>query len=479
MIKTKLIATLGPASANQDCLRDMFDVGLDVCRLNFSHGDHDTHRQTLELVRSLASERQQPICVIGDLCGPKIRLGTFAAGAVELERGKTVRFVRGTAPCTAELLTVSFPTFIDEVREGQRIYIDDGMVRLLVVERTADALVCTCTYGGQVNSHKGVNLPDTRLTTPALTAKDRDDLEWAIEHGLDYVALSFVRQPADLYELKQLVEPHTSGPRVIIKIEKTEALEHLDELIAHTDAVLVARGDLGVETDIWRVPLIQKDIVARCQRAGVPVIVATQMLQSMVHSPMPTRAEVSDVANAILERVDAVMLSAETAVGQHPGMAVDMMNRIAQATEAFLADQPPYVLPLDTSAQQSSSAAIAHAAVQAARDINARLVAVWTATGQTVKQVARHRLSMPVVGLTYSQRVYQQLNLLFGVEPVRVQPLDNPAAMAASLDSHLLERELAVPGDLVVVVTSTRPHTPGGTDTVIVHRVESGVLERG
>ncbi|MCK4343568.1 MAG: pyruvate kinase, partial [Phycisphaerae bacterium] len=338
-IKTKLIATLGPASDQRERLNEMLDAGLDVCRLNFSHGDFDSHRRTLELVRSLAAERDEPICVIGDLCGPKIRLGSFADGAAELKPGDAVRFVRGEGACQPERLTVSYPHFIDDVQPGQRVYIDDGLVRLLVTDRHDDELVCTCTTGGVVSNHKGVNLPDTQLSTPALTEKDRGDLAWALEQELDYVALSFVRQPEDLYELKRVIKKAGSEVPVIIKIEKPEALEHLDELIAHTDAVLVARGDLGVETDIWRVPLVQKDIVNRCRAAGVPVIVATQMLQSMVASPMPTRAEVSDVANAIFDRADAVMLSAETAVGQYPVLAVDMMNRIAAATGEYLTDR--------------------------------------------------------------------------------------------------------------------------------------------
>ena len=469
--KTKLIATLGPASATPERLGEMIDAGLDVCRLNFSHGDLDSHRNTLDLVRSVAAERNEPMCVIGDLCGPKIRLGTFPNKSLHLQIGQTVRFVRGDGPCTSEQLTINYAEFIDEVAVGNRVYIDDGLVRLLATDHRDDELICTCTTAGVISSHKGVNLPDTPLSVPALTDKDRRDLEWAVANGLDYVALSFVRRPDDVHELRQLIKQHGGGPKIIIKVEKTEALEYLDELIAATDAVLVARGDLGIETDIWRVPLIQKDIVARCRARGVPVIVATQMLQSMVSSPMPTRAEVSDVANAIFDRVDAVMLSAETAVGEYPGLAVDMMNRIASTTEEYLATQPRFDAPTREDDGDRATAAVAHAAVQAALDVGARLVAVWTATGTTVRKVARHRLPMPVVGLTYDERVYRQMNLLFGVYPIRVEPMDNPAEMAAALDAQLLERNLASAGDFVVVVTSRRPRAPGATDTTIVHRV--------
>jgi len=470
--KTKIIATLGPATATRERLRELLDAGLDACRLNFSHGTLAEHERSLETVRSLAAERDEPICVIGDLGGPKIRLGDFAGGPVDVAVGQTVKFVRGTEACTAERLTVSYPGFVDEVAVGHRVYVDDGLVRFLVVDRKSDELICTCTAAGRLAPRKGVNLPDTLLNTSALTDKDRVDLEWALAHDLDYVALSFVRLPEDLYELKRLIKRAGSELRVIIKIEKIEAIEHLDELIANTDAVLVARGDLGVETDLWRVPLIQKDVVARCQRAGVPVIVATQMLQSMINSPMPTRAEVSDVANAVFDRADAVMLSGETSVGQFPVQAVEIMNRIVTATEDFLAARPPTEFGAPAvAARYRPTAAVAHAAVQAALDLGARVVAVWTATGATARMVAKHRLPMPVVALTFNPRVYRQTNLLFGVLPVRVEPVQDPDKMPKILDRLLLERRLVLPGDLVVVVTSRRPHTPGATDTTLVHRV--------
>ncbi len=470
-VGTKIIATLGPATANPERLHALIDGGLDVCRLNFSHGTHDEHARTLKLVRDVAAERDEPLCVIGDLCGPKIRLGEFDAEPVEIERGQQITFVPGSGRCTAAQLTVSYETFVDDVAPGERILINDGLVRLVARARQGGTLVAECTAEGELKSRKGVNLPDSKLSTPALTEKDRRDLAWALEHDLDYVALSFVRQPQDLYDLKAAIKAAGRHTPVIIKIEKPEALEHLDELIEQTDAVLVARGDLGVETDVWRVPLEQKDVVARCRAAGVPVIVATQMLESMIHSPMPTRAEVSDVANAIFDRADAVMLSGETAVGRYPVQAVDMMNRIAEITGAYLATRAPCE-PSSVGAPLSATSAVAHAAVQAARDVGARLVAVWTARGETARRVAQHRLAMPVVGLTYDERVYRQMALLFGVIPIRVAPLDHPAEMAATLDEILIERKLAKAGDLIVVVTSTRPTTPGATDTTLVHRVQ-------
>lgn len=473
-IQTKLIATLGPASASEETLKEMFDVGLDVCRLNFSHGTHAEHEHTLRTARRIAEERQKPITVLGDLSGPKIRLNEVSGERVELRVGKEVRIERGTAPCTAERLTVNYDRFVDEVEPGQRIYIDDGLLRLLVIGREKDVLVCRCTAGGEISAHKGVNLPDTALTVPALTDKDRRDLEWALAHDLDFVALSFVRRPEDLDQLRSAVEGQGGDVGIIAKIEKTEAIEQLDAIIARSDAILIARGDLGVEMDIWRLPLVQKDITRRCRARGVPVIVATQMLQSMVSSPQPTRAEVSDVGNAILDRADAVMLSAETAVGRYPGLAVDMMNRIAGAAEMYLRTHEDPAASPQASTTQREVAAIAHAAVAAARDTQARLVAVWSATGATVRFVTSHRLGIPVVGVTFDERVARRMNLLYGVIPLVVPPLENPAEMADALDRLLLRHELASPGDLAVVVTSTQPRTPGSTDTALIHRVSEG-----
>lgn len=469
---TKIIATLGPASSERAVLERLLDAGVDICRLNFSHGDHVSHGRTLQIVRTLAAERGEPICVIGDLCGPKIRLGRFAAEPLTVRPGDILRLIGGDGVCEPGRLFVSYAQLSREVAPGERIFIDDGLVRLVAREQKGgDELVCEVVVGGELRSRKGVNLPDTTLSTPALTEKDRADVKWAVEHGLDYVALSFVRKPEDLYELKRLVKSLRGDLPVIIKIEKTESLEHLGELIEHTDAVLVARGDLGVETDVWRVPVIQHDIVSRCRRAGVPVIVATQMLQSMVDSPMPTRAEVSDVATAVFEQADAVMLSGETAVGRYPVEAVTMMNNVALAAGEYLAWRKPALPEATIAVPFQAAAAVAHAAVRAALDLAARLVAVWTVSGTTVRMVARHRLPMPVVGLTADEAVWRRMNLLYGVVPVRVPPIDNPAAVSDVLNRVLLERKLASPGDQIVIVTSTHPTVSGETNTVLVHRV--------
>jgi pyruvate kinase len=468
--RTKIVATLGPASRDPQRIRELLLAGVNVCRLNFSHGTHADHAATLRTVRDISKQLNLPVGVLGDLCGPKIRLNEVPPN-VTLSVGQPVRFVRGAGPCTADTLTINYPKFVDEVTVGNRIYIDDGLVRLLVVERDADSVSCVCTVGGVISSRKGVNLPDTRLSISALTAKDRADVEWAIEHGLDFLALSFAREPNDLKMLKDLLASHRAQIPVIIKIEKAEAIPHLDYFIAAADGIMVARGDLGVELDVWQVPLIQKAILRKCRAAGKPAIVATQMLQSMVSNPMPTRAEVSDVANAIFDATDAIMLSAESASGEFPIESVEMMDRIARATEAYLETAPPEPVDTHLDAGMPAASAIVRGAVSAAQMLNARLVAVWSTSGRTARMIAQHRLTMPVVGLTRDDAVCRRLALVHGVIPVRVDPMSNPTLLASQLDDVLLNRNLAQPGDLVVIVTSTRATVVGATDTTLVHRV--------
>ncbi|TWT45675.1 Pyruvate kinase [Phycisphaerae bacterium RAS1] len=471
LVRTKVVATVGPASASRERLAELIDGGVDVFRLNFSHGQLADHERVLDLVRSLSREGDVPLAVLGDLCGPKIRLCEVEAGGFEVATGSQVRVVRGQQPCRPGMLTTTYARLLDEVDIGHRVFIDDGLVRMIVVDKTADALLCNCTVGGRLSSRKGINLPDTQLSIPAFTEKDQADLAWAIDHGLDYVALSFVRRPADLDELRRRLDERGSRIGVIVKIEKFEALEHMAELVEETDGVMVARGDLGVEMDVWQVPLIQKSITARCRDAGKPVIVATQMLQSMVANPMPTRAEVNDVANAIIDGADAVMLSAETASGLFPAAAVDMMRRISLSTEAYVAHFPPRDVPDDGVGASEITSAIARGAVQTAIHLNARVLAVWTATGLTARMLARHRVPVPIVALTDDEGVRRRLNLVYGVIPICVEPLSDPRRMASVLNAELLRRRLAAAGDLVVVVTSTRPSTPGATDTIHVHRV--------
>ncbi len=471
--RTKIVATLGPATDDDRVLHALLGAGVSVCRLNFSHGTLEQHKRNLDRVRAWSEKKQIPVAVLGDLCGPKIRLTDVEPEPFRIEPGTVVRLRPGDRPSTRDALYVSYNALLDDVREGNRVYIDDGLVHLLVTERDAESLVCICTGGGVISSRKGVNLPDSRLSTPALTEKDRGDLAWAIENGLDFIALSFVRWPSDIDELHALRQRAGSDIGVVVKIEKPEALPHLDYFIARADAIMVARGDLGVEMDVWQVPLIQKNITQRCREAGKPVIIATQMLQSMVTMTTPTRAEVSDVANAILDEADAVMLSAETAAGEYPARAVEIMRLVSESTEGFLRQHPRPPRLETVEADNPRASAIASGAVHSALHLGARLIAVWTSTGETVRLVAQHRLPMPIAGLTYHDEVYRRLCLLYGVIPLHVPPISNPAEMVAVLDRKLLGVRLVRPNDLIVVVTSTNPTTPGNTDTTLIHAVGS------
>lgn len=477
--RTKIVATIGPASRSAERLTELLEGGVNVCRLNFSHGALDEHEEVVRTVRAWSQASGRPVAVLGDLCGPKIRLNAVRGGEARIETGASVRIVPGDGACDAETLTTTHPTLVEEVQVGQRIYIDDGAVRLIVVDKRVGELACVCKVGGVVSTRKGVNLPDTRLAAPALTAKDRVDLAWACRHELEYVALSFVRRPADVRELRDILRSQARPPQAIVKIEKVEALENLDELVELADGVMVARGDMGVEVDAWNVPLIQKSITARCRAVGKPVIIATQMLASMVSSPTPTRAEVSDVANAILDGVDAIMLSAETASGEFPLGAVEVMRQAALATEAY--DESYRSTTADDAAaagqrvdppQSGRLDAIAHAAADAAVRMKARLVAAWTTTGETVRHLARQRMALPIVGLAHDESVFRRLSLLYGVYPLRVEEMDSPAQMMHVLDSTLRDRRLVCAGDTIVVVTSTRPQSRGETDTLVIRRIE-------
>lgn len=471
-IRTRIVATLGPATEPAGRLESLLEAGVNVCRLNFSHGTHAQHLLALERVRAWSTEQDRAVAVLGDLCGPKIRLNTVAGGKATLKVGDRVSIVRGDADCTAEQLTITYPTLLDELSVGHRVFIDDGLVRLLVVDHDEERAVCTCTVGGVISTRKGVNLPDTRLNTPALTDKDRADLEWAIANRLDYVALSFVRTPYDLIDLRKAIDRARGSVGIISKIEKVEALEHLDEILALSNGIMVARGDLGVEMDAWQVPLVQKSLTARCREVGKPVIIATQMLQSMISTPVPTRAEISDVANAILDGVDAVMLSAETASGEFPLAAVEIMRRVATATEAFRSESRSETTDERAGGGEPRAAALAEGAARTALHLGAKLVAVWTTSGDTVRLMARYRLPMPVVGLTAAPAVARRMGLLYGVVPVCVPGHEHPAALLGALNTILKRRSLAAVGELVVVLASTQPTQRGATDTVMIHRVE-------
>jgi pyruvate kinase len=462
--RTKIVATIGPSCSTPEMVRALVDAGMDAARLNLSHGTHDDHAARAKLVRDAQEEAGRPLAIIGDLQGPKFRVGNLAE-PLKLTQGEDVVVVIGDDGAGNGELPIA-PAAIGEVlRPGHEVLIDDGMIRLQVEEVEPGRARCGVLVGGHVTSHKGVNLPGVPIPIPALTRKDLEDLEFALELGCDFIALSFVRSAADVRDLRALIEQEQSTAHVIAKIEKAEAVDALDDVLEQADAVMVARGDLGVEIGPALVPLVQKRIISKALERGKPVITATQMLESMIHHPEPTRAEASDVANAILDGTSAVMLSGETAVGEYPVQAVQTMDRIARAVEPSLGYR--HELPNATESPTIGNA-MSNAACDLAEALGATAMLVPTFTGRTASAVARLRPRRPIIALTHKLWSVHQMAIEWGVTPIwipeckDVEDLWNRSVDAAK-DSGLIE-----PGDTVVITAGTAVNIPGSTNVIKV-----------
>jgi pyruvate kinase len=465
--RTKIVATLGPAADSRERLRALIEAGVDAVRFNLSHGKHEEHSQRAWLVREIASEVGRPVALIADLQGPKLRIGELEEPVV-LHTGDHIKVCAEEVATDGELPIA--PAVIGDVLEpGHEVLIDDGLVRLRVDEVESGRASCAVVVGGLVSSHKGVNLPGVPVPIPSLTRKDVADLQWAVETGVDFVALSFVRSPADVRDLRALLEQAGSHAHVIAKIEKSEAIDVLDDVLAQTDAVMVARGDLGVEIGPALVPLVQKRIIHKALERGKPVITATQMLETMIHSPEPTRAEASDVANAILDGTSAVMLSGETAVGEYPVEAVAYMDRIARAVEPSLDYR--HELP-EAHENPTIGQAMSNASCDLAEALQAKAILVPTFTGRTANAVARLRPRRPIVALTHVDWAMRQLALEWGVTPVKISETSDVEelwrlAVEASREAGILES-----GDTVVITAGTAVNIPGTTNVIKVDVVE-------
>ena len=461
--RTKIVATIGPASANKETIEALIRAGMDSARLNFSHGTHDQHTETVRLLRDAQEEIRRPIALIADLQGPKLRIGDLLQ-TISLERGQEIVIV-GAQEANDGDLPVSPAVISDVLRPGHEVLIDDGHVRLLVREVKKGRASCTVMVGGQVSSHKGVNLPGVPIPIPALTRKDTEDLELALKLGVDFVALSFVRSAADVRDLRALISQADSHAHVIAKIEKSEAIDALDEILQEADAVMVARGDLGVEIGPASVPLLQKRIIQRALDRGKPVITATQMLETMIHRPEPTRAEASDVANAILDGTSALMLSAETAVGRYPVEAVATMTRIARAVEPSLGYRHQLPSALE---EPTVGRAMSNAACDLAEALGAKAILVPTFTGRTASAVARLRPRRPVVALTHVQASLQHMAIEWGVTPLEIPEVtDVEELWRISIDTAR-DAGIVEPGDRVVLTAGTAVNIPGSTNVIKV-----------
>ena len=464
--RTKIVGTIGPASSSKEVLTELVHAGMDGARLNFSHGSHEDHAERARLVREVQEEVGRPLALIADLQGPKLRIGDLDA-PVTLVRGEEIVVAASEVSANGEL-PVS-PAVISEVLQpGHEVLIDDGLVRLRVDEVKEGRARSTVLVGGVVSAHKGVNLPGVPIPIPSLTRKDMDDLEFVLELGVDFVALSFVRSAADVRDLRALIEHAGSPAHVIAKIEKSEAVDSLESILAESDAVMVARGDLGVEIGPALVPLVQKRIIIAALERGKPVITATQMLESMIHQAEPTRAEASDVANAILDGSSALMLSGETAVGEYPVESVAYMDRIAQAIEPSLGYR--HQLP-EASEEPGVGQAMSNAACDLAEALGAKAILVPTYSGRTASAVARLRPRRPIIALTHHDSAMRQMALEWGVSPFLIPECDDVDALLAESLRAARESGLVNEGDRVVITAGTAVNQPGTTNLIKVDAV--------
>ena len=462
--RTKVVCTLGPATSTPEAIGALMDAGLNVARINFSHGTHDQHADRIRIVREEARRRGRPVAILGDLQGPRIRIGDLAT-PIMVESGQDVMLCHEAVAAAGDI-PVTYEDLATDVKVGDRILVDDGLLELVVLDIAGPRVHARVVYGGPIKSHKGLNLPGVAVSAPSLTDKDRVDISFAIEQKVDYLALSFVRRAEDIASLRALLP---KGMLIVAKIEKDTALAQIESILRATDAVMVARGDLGVELPFEEVPLVQKRIIRLANVMGRPVITATQMLESMIQNPRPTRAEASDVANAILDGTDAVMLSAETASGAYPRLAVQAMHRIITEIEQHPA--PARDTRRLAQGAASTEETIAAATATAVRLLGAPLVVVFTKSGFSARIVAAQRPGVPLLVLTDIERTYHQLALVWGVIPVLVSPSETYMEMFKKAHAAIVQRDLAREGDRVVVTAGVPFDVPGSTNLMKVEVV--------
>ncbi|MDX1962235.1 MAG: pyruvate kinase [Pirellulales bacterium] len=469
--RTKIVATVGPACRSEALLTELVQAGVDVFRLNMAHASRDEHLEVVRWVRQISKNIGRPLALLADLAGPKIRLGEIPNDVLDLREGQQIRFVRGLTSANPHELTTTYQPLVDELQVGNAVMLADGTVGLVVEEKAADSALCRVVQSGEIRSRQGVNLPGAKLSVPSMSDEDWANAVWAAEVGIDFVSLSFVRSPVEVRLLKELLRTRGSKAKVVAKIEKPEALEQLEAIVEATDCVMVARGDLGVEIDVARMPIVQKQIVAVCHRYQRPVICATQMLDSMQTSKRPTRAEVTDVANAILDGCDATMLSGETAIGKNPRLAVEMMNRIAQATEqAFLGKSTlpdPDKLP---EGLLQVTQAVVRGADSIALELNARLLVAASKTGATALALSKLRGATPIIGVSDSESTLRQMCLYWGVTPLNGVNAKDFLQISEHVSKWGLLQGRLKTGDKIVLVAGHGLGT-GGHNMAIVHEV--------
>ncbi|OLR94260.1 pyruvate kinase [Actinokineospora bangkokensis] len=465
--RAKIVCTMGPATATPERVRELVAAGMDVARMNFSHGAHSDHKQVYDLVRQASDESGRAVGILADLQGPKIRLGTFAGGPVEWRTGDVVRITVEDVAGTHDRVSTTYKGLADDAKAGDRLLVDDGKVGLVVTAVEGPDVVCEVTEGGPVSNNKGLSLPGMNVSVPALSDKDIEDLEFALQLGVDFIALSFVRSPADIDLVHQVMDRSGRGRLpVVAKLEKPEAVDNLEAIVLAFDGVMVARGDLGVELPLEQVPLVQKRAIQIARENAKPVIVATQMLDSMINNSRPTRAEASDVANAVLDGADALMLSGETSVGRYAIESVQTMSRIIEAVET----ESPTVPPL-THVPRTKRGVLSYAARDIGERLNAKALVAFTQSGDTIRRLARLHTHLPLLAFTPEAEVRSQLALTWGTETFLVEEVDSTDRMVRLVDHAMLTIGRYQPGDLVVIVAGSPPGTVGSTNLIRVHRL--------
>ena len=469
MRRAKIVCTLGPAVASPEGIAALVDAGMDVARMNLSHGSYADHEVVYKYVRAAADAAGRGVGIFVDLQGPKIRLGTFAQGSALLEQGAEFTITTRDVPGDAHAVSTTYLGLPGDVSAGDPILIDDGKVALEAVTVTDTDVVTRVVEGGRVSDHKGLNLPGVAVSVPALSDKDVADLRWGLRLGVDMIALSFVRRSDDILDVRRIMDEEGIHVPILAKIEKPQAVENLEAIIDTFDGIMVARGDLGVELPLEQVPLVQKRAITLARLVGKPVIVATQMLDSMISMTRPTRAEASDVANAVLDGADALMLSGETSVGAHPDHVVRTMARIITQVESEAMDQ----LPELADRNDSTSHSLTHAAVNVSTDVGAAAVIAFTETGRSARLIARYRSGVPLMAFTPNPRVRSQLALSWGVETFLVPPATSTDEMVRQVDRSLREIGRVSDGQLIVIIAGVPPGIPGTTNGMRVHKIGS------
>lgn len=476
--RTKIVCTIGPASSDVETLRKMIKAGMNVARLNFSHGSHADHAKLIKRIRKVAEEEGEPIAILQDLQGPKIRVGNLPDDGVPLKKGEQVIFTCGKPSIKDKRLPVTYDALHKDVKAGERILLDDGLLSAVVKQVKGKDVICEVIDGGALKSHKGVNFPDSKLTVPSMGKKDRDDAKFGVSQDVDWVALSFVRSAKEVYDLRYLIKAeedkvakgkHDHPVKIISKIEKSEAIENIEEIVEATDGIMVARGDLGIEMPAEEVPLIQKRLIDHALAAAKPVIVATQMLDSMIRNPRPTRAEVSDVANAVIDHTDAVMLSGETATGKYPVETIRTMATIIRETEASKYDYMPIKQDITS---RSTEEAISSVANILAREVKAKVILVASMSGDTARVVSRYRTELPMYASTSDDRVLRQLNLSWGVTPFLLPKCKTVEELIDRSVGYLKKKRIVKNGNKMIIVAGEPVGMSGGVNLVEIRDVK-------